>query len=162
MSLWIWLLERYVCLWRYGTPFFVFFFVSFVVLYSLYYRWGCSRRYNQESSIVSFKIANLLQFYLMKMRRTVGDDALLSTTLKEYVFFTCFLYFYSINVPWSLTWHTSYSTNQLKIKVMPFLANLCSEAARRWHIFLIVSKQDHDDWSIKPPPFLIMRKSSAK
>ena len=28
----------------------------------------------------------LLQFYLMTMRRTVGDDALLLTTLKEYVF----------------------------------------------------------------------------
>ena len=41
---------------------------------------------SQESSIVSYKIANLLQFYLMTMRRTVGDDALLSTTLKEYVF----------------------------------------------------------------------------
>ena len=40
---------------------------------------------SQESSIVSYKIANLLQFYLMTMRRTVGDDALLSTTLKEYV-----------------------------------------------------------------------------
>ena len=53
---------------------------------------------SQESSIVSYKIANLLQFYLMTMRRTVGDDALLSTTLKEYVFpleTNLYLYFYS-------------------------------------------------------------------
>ncbi|KDR69275.1 hypothetical protein GALMADRAFT_256106 [Galerina marginata CBS 339.88] len=38
---------------------------------------------SQESSIVSYKIANLLQFYLMTMRRTIGEEALLSTTLKE-------------------------------------------------------------------------------
>ncbi|KAF8967344.1 oligomeric complex COG6-domain-containing protein [Flammula alnicola] len=38
---------------------------------------------SQESSIVSYKIANLLQFYLMTMRRTIGEQALLSTTLKE-------------------------------------------------------------------------------
>lgn len=40
---------------------------------------------SQESSIVSYKIANLLQFYLMTMRRTIGEQALLSTTLKECV-----------------------------------------------------------------------------
>ena len=40
---------------------------------------------SQESSIVSYKIANLLQFYLITMRRTIGE-ALLSSTLKEYVF----------------------------------------------------------------------------
>ena len=34
---------------------------------------------------MSYKIANLLQFYLMTMRRTIGE-ALLSTSLKEYVF----------------------------------------------------------------------------
>ncbi|KAF9555820.1 oligomeric complex COG6 [Agrocybe pediades] len=38
---------------------------------------------SQESSIVAYKIANLLQFYLMTMRRTIGENALLSTTLKE-------------------------------------------------------------------------------
>ncbi|KAG6864681.1 hypothetical protein C0991_007923, partial [Blastosporella zonata] len=38
---------------------------------------------SQESSIVSYKIANLLQFYMLTMRRTIGDDALLSTTLLE-------------------------------------------------------------------------------
>jgi hypothetical protein len=41
---------------------------------------------SQESSIVSYKIANLLQFYLLTMYRTIGEEALLSTTLKEYVF----------------------------------------------------------------------------
>jgi cbb3-type cytochrome oxidase subunit 1 len=40
---------------------------------------------SQESSIVSYKIANLLQFYLVTMYRTIGEHALLSTTLKEYV-----------------------------------------------------------------------------
>ena len=50
---------------------------------------------SQESSIVSYKIANLLQFYLMTMRRTIGDDALLSTTLKEYVFPQTNLFFFS-------------------------------------------------------------------
>jgi conserved oligomeric Golgi complex subunit 6 len=40
---------------------------------------------SQESSIVSFKIANLLQFYTLTMERTIGEDALLSKTLHELV-----------------------------------------------------------------------------
>lgn len=36
---------------------------------------------SQESSIVSYKIANLLQFYRMTMRRTIGDQAILTTNL---------------------------------------------------------------------------------
>ncbi|KAJ7593358.1 oligomeric complex COG6 [Mycena floridula] len=39
--------------------------------------------HSQESSIVSYKIANLLQFYMITMHRTIGPDALLSKTLKE-------------------------------------------------------------------------------
>ncbi|GLB45160.1 putative conserved oligomeric complex COG6 [Lyophyllum shimeji] len=38
---------------------------------------------SQESSIVSYKIANLLQFYMLTMRRTIGADAFLSKTLLE-------------------------------------------------------------------------------
>ncbi|KAF7306576.1 E3 ubiquitin-protein ligase PEP5 [Mycena indigotica] len=38
---------------------------------------------SQESSIISYKIANLLQFYLLTMRRTIGEAALMSTTLSE-------------------------------------------------------------------------------
>ncbi|KAG1734350.1 oligomeric Golgi complex subunit 6 [Suillus lakei] len=38
---------------------------------------------SQESSIVSYKVANLLQYYMLTMRRTIGEDALLSTTLSE-------------------------------------------------------------------------------
>ncbi|KXN84526.1 Conserved oligomeric Golgi complex subunit 6 [Leucoagaricus sp. SymC.cos] len=38
---------------------------------------------SQESSIVSYKIANLLQFYLFTMRRTIGDQAILITTLQD-------------------------------------------------------------------------------
>ncbi|KAJ7102334.1 oligomeric complex COG6 [Mycena belliarum] len=38
---------------------------------------------SQESSIISYKIANLLQFYMVTMRRTIGDTAVLSTALNE-------------------------------------------------------------------------------
>ncbi|KAG5635825.1 hypothetical protein H0H81_010012 [Sphagnurus paluster] len=38
---------------------------------------------SQESCIVSYKIANLLQFYMLTMRRTIGEEALLSRTLLE-------------------------------------------------------------------------------
>ncbi|KAF8518194.1 oligomeric complex COG6 [Gautieria morchelliformis] len=38
---------------------------------------------SQEGSITSYKIANLLQFYMITMRRTIGEEALLSRTLKE-------------------------------------------------------------------------------
>lgn len=34
---------------------------------------------------MSYRIVNLLQFYLITMRRTIGSDALLSKTLQEYV-----------------------------------------------------------------------------
>ncbi|KAF9242033.1 oligomeric complex COG6-domain-containing protein [Melanogaster broomeanus] len=37
----------------------------------------------QESSIVSYKIANLLQYYMLTMQRTIGDQSLLSQTLQE-------------------------------------------------------------------------------
>ncbi|KDQ56782.1 hypothetical protein JAAARDRAFT_70472 [Jaapia argillacea MUCL 33604] len=38
---------------------------------------------SQESPIISYKIANLLQFYLVTMKRTIGEEAVLSKTLKE-------------------------------------------------------------------------------
>jgi len=38
---------------------------------------------SQESSITSYKIANLLQFYMLTMRRTIGETALLATALQE-------------------------------------------------------------------------------
>ncbi|KAJ3566894.1 hypothetical protein NP233_g6714 [Leucocoprinus birnbaumii] len=38
---------------------------------------------SQESSIISYKIANLLQFYLLTMRRTIGNQAILTTTLQD-------------------------------------------------------------------------------
>lgn len=37
----------------------------------------------QESSIMAYRVSNLLQFYTLTMVRTIGEDALLSTTLKE-------------------------------------------------------------------------------
>ena len=55
-------------------------FISFT--HSLYQMRVQQTIRSQESSIVSYKIANLLQFYLMTMRRTIGE-ALLSATLKE-------------------------------------------------------------------------------
>jgi hypothetical protein len=33
---------------------------------------------------MSYKIANLLQFYMVTMRRTLGEEAILSVTLKEF------------------------------------------------------------------------------
>ncbi|KAI0636596.1 oligomeric complex COG6 [Trametes polyzona] len=38
---------------------------------------------SQESSITSYKIANLVQFYAVTMQRTIGREALLSKTLEE-------------------------------------------------------------------------------
>ncbi|KAI0723862.1 oligomeric complex COG6 [Cerioporus squamosus] len=38
---------------------------------------------SQESSITSYKIANLLGFYMLTMQRTIGKEALLSKTLEE-------------------------------------------------------------------------------
>ncbi|KAH8813769.1 oligomeric Golgi complex subunit 6 [Flagelloscypha sp. PMI_526] len=38
---------------------------------------------SQESSIMSYRIANLLQFYLLTMKRTIGEDAMLSVALQE-------------------------------------------------------------------------------
>lgn len=40
---------------------------------------------SQESSITSYKIANLVQFYMVTMHRTIGKEALLSKTLEEWV-----------------------------------------------------------------------------
>ena len=37
----------------------------------------------QESSILSYKIASLLQYYMLTMQRTIGDESLLSRTLQE-------------------------------------------------------------------------------
>lgn len=41
---------------------------------------------SQESSITSYKIANLLQFYMLTMQRTIGENALLSKSLQEWAF----------------------------------------------------------------------------
>jgi len=40
---------------------------------------------SQEGIIMAYKIANLLQFYLVTMRKTIGNQALLSKTLQECV-----------------------------------------------------------------------------
>lgn len=38
---------------------------------------------SQEGMIMTYKIVNLVQFYLVTMRKTIGTDALLSRTLQE-------------------------------------------------------------------------------
>jgi hypothetical protein len=38
---------------------------------------------SQEGSITSYKIANLLEFYMITMRGTVGEEAILSRALTE-------------------------------------------------------------------------------
>lgn len=38
---------------------------------------------SQEGLIVIYKITNLLQFYLITMRRTIGDQATLCKTIEE-------------------------------------------------------------------------------
>jgi hypothetical protein len=38
---------------------------------------------SQEGIIMTYKISNLLQFYLVTMQRTIGAEALLSKTLQE-------------------------------------------------------------------------------
>ena len=38
---------------------------------------------SQEGLIVIYKIANLLQFYLITMRRTIGEQAVLCRTIEE-------------------------------------------------------------------------------
>ncbi|KAG9308405.1 oligomeric complex COG6 [Chiua virens] len=37
----------------------------------------------QDSSLLSYKIANLLQYYMFTMQRTIGDQSILSQTLSE-------------------------------------------------------------------------------
>jgi hypothetical protein len=39
----------------------------------------------QESSITAYKLANLLGFYSLTLRRTLGPTAVLSATLQEYI-----------------------------------------------------------------------------
>ncbi|KAH9852707.1 oligomeric complex COG6 [Lenzites betulinus] len=51
---------------------------------------------SQESSITSYKIANLVQFYLVTMQRTVGREALLSKTLEEWVFLAYSIFYGAI------------------------------------------------------------------
>lgn len=40
---------------------------------------------SQEGLIMTYKITNLVQFYLVTMRKTIGQDAVLTETLQQYV-----------------------------------------------------------------------------
>jgi hypothetical protein len=40
---------------------------------------------SQEGIIMAYKIANLLQFYLVTMRKTIGEEALLCKAIQEWV-----------------------------------------------------------------------------
>ena len=48
---------------------------------------------SQESSIVAYKIANLLQFYGLTMQRTIGENAVLSKVIQG-----CVLYHFLVAV----------------------------------------------------------------
>lgn len=48
---------------------------------------------SQEGSITAYKISNLLSFYLLTMRRTIGDEALLTKTLQA-----CAAHFFNWNI----------------------------------------------------------------
>lgn len=52
---------------------------------------------SQESSITSYKIANLLQFYMLTMQRTIGEEAVLSRALKEMTDMAFLVFFDSID-----------------------------------------------------------------
>jgi len=52
----------------------------------------------QESSILSYKVANLLQYYMLTMQRTIGDQSLLSQTLQEITSVSYKSFFDSIEV----------------------------------------------------------------
>jgi len=38
---------------------------------------------SQEGIIMTYKITNLVQFYLVTMRKTIGSDAVLTETLQQ-------------------------------------------------------------------------------
>jgi hypothetical protein len=73
---------------------------------------------SQESSIISYKLANLLQFYMLTMGRTLGPDALLSVALKEYLlFFPSNLHIADwLDVSDSPTWLIKFSSTPSKRK----------------------------------------------
>ncbi|KZW02874.1 oligomeric complex COG6 [Exidia glandulosa HHB12029] len=48
---------------------------------------------SQEGSITAYKIANLLQFYLVTMQRTIGEQALLTKTVQEITDFAFKVFF---------------------------------------------------------------------
>lgn len=48
---------------------------------------------SQEGSITSYKIANLLQFYLVTMQRTIGSEAVLTKTVQEITDFAYKVFF---------------------------------------------------------------------
>lgn len=51
---------------------------------------------SQESSITSYKIANLLQFYLLTMQRTIGNEAVLSKALRDMTDYAHYVFFEAV------------------------------------------------------------------
>ena len=125
---------------------------------------------SQESSIVSYKIANLLQFYLMTMRRTVGDDALLSTTLKEYAFpfetklcLQTFLLNYVSRIT-DMAYKLFYESIETQSHVLSRIPLVCAYPSLIifYSFSLLRNRTKRIDRLNHPSSFSIMRKSSAK
>ena len=125
---------------------------------------------SQESSIVSYKIAKLLQFYLMTMQRTVSDDALLSITLKKYAFafemklcLRTFLLNYVTGIT-DMAYKFFFRINR-NSKPCPFshTFGLYLPVVNHFYTFsLLRNRTKRIDRLNHPSPFSIMRKSSAK
>ena len=86
---------------------------------------------SQESSIVSFKIANLLQFYMLTMQRTIGEDALLSQTLHE-----------SVSLPGITSYHAKDTPSGSPTLLTRFFSTLPQRMERRClglHLYVILA-----------------------
>ncbi|KAH0586671.1 Conserved oligomeric Golgi complex subunit 6 [Termitomyces sp. J132] len=70
---------------------------------------------SQESSIISYKIANLMQFYMLTMRRTIGNDALLSKTLLQVTDIAYSVFYESISMQGRLLSHVQLENNDVSL-----------------------------------------------
>ncbi|KIY63425.1 oligomeric complex COG6 [Cylindrobasidium torrendii FP15055 ss-10] len=70
---------------------------------------------SQESSIMSYKISNLLHFYQLTMRRTIGPTALLTKTLDEITEAASKVFFDTIDVQSRALLRTTLDTTDLSL-----------------------------------------------
>ena len=151
VSLWIWRLESYVCLWRYvymARPFF----------WLIYYiRWRYSKRYNHRRVVLCrIKLRICSSSILWQCGAPL---AMMPYSLKEYVFSskqrtcTCICIFTELR---SRITDMAYKLfYEIKTQVLSRMPLVCSYSSLVLLYFLIASKQDHDDRSVKPPLALL-------